>query len=462
MIPQEIQKGLNSCQFTIGITRLTRDTIKKGPQDLEQHCFNAVISQFVESFTIADSLDGSYRTCEMILNDLYNMREIVPFTGTEIISIYYKNVLAEDQPNSRKLIHFSIHSISEIPVETALSAGHKKLNIKLVEFPIYNFLIANQYYKTYPINANNKPNLKFSDIVKDQLSLVPNFYDWYDIDIEDSTSNAISFYVPNWSILKTINYCRKYAVSQKDNMGSYVFHVGKEVGRSKPVIYFKPVLKFVNDINKSRVYGTSYQDVGRKQGSYNPIDTIQSYIFKYHDAQKVSVMSGNTEVTFDYLKDNLYISSDYDDFLKNKYRGLNNYPIYPTSNGNMWSTFHRSAFNQEEAKINLKNELFNEYANNLLYNSVSCIAQCHISEARNVGERAELIFNVADTEKVYDKMFSGSWITWSSVDAYVNGIATSTVTFINDGFNDILDPSNTFQTINTITGEKAPEKVKQG
>jgi hypothetical protein len=104
----------------------------------------------------------------------------------------------------------------------------------------------------------------------------------------------------------------------------------------------------------------------------------------------------------------------------------------------------------EEGMKNIPNELKNEYARASMQGGVKCKAMCNIFEGRSCGERAELIFNVANSDEIYDKMMTGAWLTWSITDHLIKGSSFSTIYFYNDGFNQINDPSKVFTKINTI------------
>jgi hypothetical protein len=456
------QRLVNCYETRIGMSRLTKTTISEGPNALEAKAFNFLITAHVFGVQIFESLDAAYRTADMIIDDPINFRAVVPFTGHEIITVGYKNALTSSD-SKMKIIHFMIHSITEDAHPNAMDSGFKRLTLKLVEFPAFEFLMSNQYYKTYPIDEKNTPNQRFSDVVKDMLNDIEHFDKWYDIEVEDSTQKSVNLFIPNWLPMKVINYCKKYTVSQAKNYPAYVFHIGNVVGNNKPTAFFKPIYSFVDNANKFRPYGTSYIETNKtpESGSYSMTDIIQKYSFEYHDTQKkVCFLSGNTEVLFDYLQDNSYIASNYDDYLKSTHKGISPFPVYPYGHGNQWSSFHRSPWNYQEGSTIIKNEIRNEYVNGLIDSGVSCKGMCPIYEGRACGERAELIFNINDKDKICDKMMSGAWITWSIVDVLINGASYTSIHFKSDGFVEIKDPSQTFTKINTITGIKAPESIK--
>jgi len=459
------QRLASSCERRIGLTRLTETTIEEGPDALMDKSFNYLITEFVDNFEIHESLDASFRTATIIMSDPINWRNVAPLTGNEIISIAYKNALTASD-SKEKILHFRVLNVREEPTNNSLESGYKRLIINLVEFPAFNFLTSNQYYKTYNIDADNTPNLKLSDIVGDMLDNIKHFKKWYDVDIEESTKNSIHFYVPNWIPLKVINYCKKYAVSDIKKYSNYVFHIGNVPNNPKPVAYFKPVFSFIDKYNKFRAYGTSFQDVNKDDiiqantPEYGPLDVIQTYSFQYYDARKTNTFSGNTEFIFDYIDDNEYICTDYKNFIERNYKSINPYIMYPSAYGNQWSSFYRSAWNKKEGEILIKNELFNEYSRNIINGGLYCEAMTSIFEGRTVGERAELIFNIKDTDKEFDEMLSGGWLTWSIEDRFVMGKCFSSVKFVNDSFVNISDPSHTMKAINTITTDRSPDTIE--
>lgn len=459
-----VQKLVSSCTRRIGMTRLTRTTISEGPDALVEKVFKYLITPYVDAFTIYDSLDGAFRMAEMVISDAVNWRAIAPLTGHEVVSIAYKNGLSSSNAKE-KIIHFRVHNVIEETTDQAQQAGFNRIVVKLVEFPAFHMLSSNQIYKTYPIDENNTPNLRLSQIVKDTLDNIKFFSLWYDVQIEDSVKDSIHFFIPNWIPLKTINFCKKYAISEKKSYPMYVFHIGNDPTQDKPIAYFKPVFSFIDDVAKFRAYGTSYEEVNKEDINdntkikYSPADIINKFSFDYFDAQKTSSFSGDTEVLFDYQDDNEYIATDYDAFLNSKYKGISPYVAYPISYGNQWSSFYRSGWNRVEGEKLITNELYNEYASNILLGGVRCKSMASIYEGRSTGERAELIFNVVNSDDKFDKMMSGAWLTWGVNDYFVGGRSFSSITFISDSFVNITDSTNTFKKINTITDNIEPDVI---
>lgn len=462
-----VQKLVDSCSRRIGLTRLTNNTISDGPDALMEKAFNYLITPYVDAFTVYDSLDSAFRMADMVISDPINWRAIAPLTGHEVISIAYKNGVS-DASAKEKIIHFRVHNIYEETTEPSQQAGFNRIVVKLVEFPAFHMLTSNQIYKTYPIDENNTPNLRISQVVKDMLNAIPYFSDWYNVDIEDSVQDSIHFYVPNWIPLKVLNFCKKYAISEDKSYPMYVFHIGNDPQKDKPVAYFKPVASFIDDANQYRAYGSSYQDTNKesiddnsKAGDYSPVDVIKKYSFDYMDAQRTTSFSGNTEILFDYVEDNEYIATDYKNFIDTTYKSISPYVMYPMSYGNQWSSFYRSAWNKTEGEKLILNELYNEYSSNILLGGVRCKAMAAIYESRSPGERAELIFNVVNSDDKFDQMLSGAWLTWGVTDHFVGGRAFSSITFISDSFVNITDTTNTFKKINTITDNQEPDTIAQ-
>jgi hypothetical protein len=459
------QKLSYTCDRRIGVTRFTEKSIQEGPEAIIEKCFKNQISEFVESFSIYDSLDGMFRIADMNVTDPLGWRSVAPLTGNELVAIAYKSNVS-GSTSKEKILIFRILKITEENTSYGESANrNKSLIIKLVEFPIFNFLLAQQLYKTYPIDAYNTPKLRLTDIVKDCIKQIKNFDTWYDVEIEDSVKDNINFYVPGWNLMKVANFCNKYALSEKKKYSNYVFNMSSKPDKDKAVLQLKPIFSFVDDSQKFRLYSNTYQEVSKLSSTqnerYNVTDVINSFSFNYYDAKESLDMSGTTNVLFDYIEDNEYVNSDVKDFIK-RYKGLNKFVANQHSYGNQWSSFLTAPWNKKEGELLIKNEMKNYYGKILLKAGINCKAMTPIFEGRQVGERAELIFNGGsdDNQDANDKMFSGAWITWEVVDTFLINSCYSSITFINDGFVDIKDPTNTVKNINTITGTNEPEDLE--
>jgi len=399
---------------------------------------------------IQDSMDMYFRTAKVWFFDRYSIREIMPLTGNEIVTIKYKN-MAQPSATVEKIMHFQIQSISEIPNLQEYNKGSNITLMNLVEAPAFSFLTNNCVYKTYPWDTK----MKVSDLVNDCLLSVPGLVNWYDIDIEE-TSNAegakFRFYNPNWTPMKTINYLKKFAISQKDDFPYYTFFIEPPKTKSgKPKIHFKPVYKYMTEKGRHTISSHFQQEVYRsaqgdlnnlardfsKENDYEIFNTMQSRQFDYFHRAKTAFaqMSGETFYTFDYINDNKYFALDYSTF-KNTYQGLGQKQLHSMNYGNQWASHRPHSFTDNLRLLNMKR---NEMAYNTIHSGIACTAEMTINNFRNVGHLADVIFKTSlDQNSGVDYMMSGLWLIWGQTDEMQDGAARSKVIMVKDGFEQLM------------------------
>jgi hypothetical protein len=404
----------------------------------------------VMKIEIQDSMDMYFRTAKVWFSDRYSIREIMPLTGNEIITIKYKNLMQPSATNE-KVIHFQIQSISEVPNLQEYNKGSNITLMNLVEAPAFSFLTNNCVYKTYPWDTK----MKVSDLVNDCLLSVPGLRNWYDIDIEE-TSNAegakFNFYNPNWTPMKTINYLKKFAISQKDDFPYYTFFIEPPKTKSgKPTINFKPVYKYMTSKASHKVSSHFQQEVYRtpegeknapvrdfsKENDYDIFNTMQSRQFDYFHRAKTAFaqLSGETFFTFDYVNDNKYFGMDYATF-KATYRGLGQKQLHSMNYGNQWASQRPHSFTDNLRLLNMKR---NEMAYNTIHSGIACTAEMVVNNHRNVGHLADMLFKTSLNQKSgVDYMMSGLWLIWGQVDEMRDGGARSKVLMVKDGFEQLM------------------------
>lgn len=399
---------------------------------------------------VQDSMDMYFRTAKVWFIDRYSIREIMPLTGNEVVTIKYKN-MAQPSATIEKVVHFQIQSISEVPNLSEYNKGSNITLLNLVEAPAFSYLTNNCVYKTYPWDKK----MKVSDLVNDCLLSIPGILNWYDIDIEE-TSNAegakFNFYNPNWSPMKTINYLKKFAISQKDDFPYYTFFIEPPKTKSgKPKIHFKPVYKYMTAKASHKISSHFQQEVYRSpQGESNTLareynsennfeifNTMQSRQFDYFHRAKTAFaqLSGETFYTFDYQNDNKYFALDYKSF-KDTYRGLGQKQLHSINYGNQWASHRPHSFTDNLRLLNMKR---NEMAYNTIHSAIACTAEMTVNNFRNVGHLADVLFKTSINQKSgVDYMMSGLWLIWGQVDEMQDGAARSKVIMIKDGFEQLM------------------------
>jgi hypothetical protein len=459
---------MSTLELVVEMTRVNSNTIPGGHASFDA---GKDITVMVRRFSITDSLDQMFRIGQMDLFDLENYRSTGSLTGNEIITVSYKNLITESK-SKHKQIRFRIFNVQEVPKNPADDTKDKVLRLSLIEFPIFDFLGVNGVYKTYPVDPKNAPVNRISSIIQDILASNPDVQKWCDFDIVATPEKELNFWVPNWTPMKTISYLKKFAMDDEKRYPFYVFKTDNNFtsgDSTKPRLVFKSIYRMVDDTTKVRKYNTSIEFTAKKSSvrsaengiasyasddqPYSMLDTLSEYKFNYFDSSRMmgGLQSGNTDFTFDYFKDNMYISSDYQDYITKKYKSLDPYRSHPMKYGNMWSKTITSPWTQDVAKHMLQNEDFVTFAKNSLMGGMWCEANTRLYEQRKPGERADLVFNLFREDKPdeLDLMMSGTWITWSVTDYYEGGRCMSKVRFVKDSYFQATKDFKQGQTLGT-------------
>lgn len=445
-------EAVNNSGYTVGIIRL--NDFSRSYEDID--FFETTKGEDVIKFEIHDSLEMYFRTAKMICHDRFASREYMPLTGNEIISIRYKNSIhPEGVPE--KIIHFFINDVREVQNPEEWDRGSNLLEFTLIEAPIHYFLTCNSVYKTYSWDGGSnsaypKRAKTIYDIMNDTINSIPNIRNWYEIDVEqtmDTEDDKINFFIPNWTPLKTLNYLRKFAVN-KDGLPYYVCYIDPpDKFGNKPTLRCKSIYtlmkqkdyhifssQFAQHTNRSPQGQTEpARDINEGQtDKYDITNTIQNRRFNYFNRLKTSFgqMSGETFATFDYIRDNNFVASDFNTFRRN-YSGLGQYSLHSANYGNQWSQFRHHSFNEPKRLLTMKQ---NEYAYNTIHSSISCQLDMTMNELRRPGQLADIVFKSAMIDTSVDRMMSGKWLIWGQIDALgaIGGAAASYVVCIKDGF----------------------------
>lgn len=459
---------INQCAYGVGIIRLNNFD-----QDYESiDFFSTRLEGQTNYIAIYDNLDSYFRTAELILEDRYSLREFMPLTGNEIVSIKYKN-LHHDPSTPEKIYHFFIVNVQDEQNTTEPNRGSNFIKLILVEAPIYYFLTTNSIYKTYKWDGGSKSSApkkakSIYSLLIDTLLCVPNIEKWYNIEVEEtgnSEDDKINFYIPNWTPYKTLNYLRKFAIN-KDNFPYYIFNVKppEKLGK-KPTIVLKSIYsymlekgahQFVNHFaNQSHRPSTSTNEPVRDFTAEQDFFDMTNIYFKryitYFNRIKTSFakLSGETFFTFDYINGNKYLAYEFDDF-RNKYKGLGNYFLHQMKYGNQWAKFRPHSFTEPKRIISMK---LNEFAYETIHSSIGGMFYMPINSNRFVGQLADILFKNPVPDINIDLMLSGKWLIWGQIDYMTNTGSNgwSVVFCLKDGFEKLYEPPKEMKKMTNLS-----------
>lgn len=472
------QTKVREVSYEVGITRLPNgswenlsyeDMYGTGRSGTESpKFFEWQLTPQVYQIIVHDSLDMYFRTGQILLHDTNAMREFFPLTGNELISVKYKNLYVPNANGAgavEKIYHFSIVGVKEIEMPGTRRKGTRMIALSLVEAPAYQLFTNNCIYKTFSWdggNANTAPKKAhtISELINTTLKINPMVSRFYEIDVEDTLDtelDKINFYIPNWTIMKTLNYLRLFATN-KENFPYFVVNIDPPKAESqKPTIRVRSIYSYMKsekyhfftnvqadalyrDSVDSKTTGKSYEEQEDENNVYEIMNTILNFGFDYFDRTQTAFagLSGETFATFDYFADNLYVGYDYNRF-KQGYSGLGNYNIHEVNYGNQWGAFRPHSFNEPNRLISMKR---NEFAKSTIHSGMKAYVSSYVNNFRRVGDMCDFVFdNAMRNDYPTDQMMSVRWLLWDQTDKIAAGQAISECTFVRDGFEQILAES---------------------
>lgn len=432
--------------------------IRESPDNPETEILDQGVSidEYLNFCEIRSSLNQAFRVGILSIYDSDSFRDAVGFVGNDIISISYTNNQLDSSTdyNERKEVTFRIINIEEVAESSSdpgLANKRRTINLTLAEHPLFDLYLGNQIYKTYEWSGgdeNNAPEkeLTISGIVQDLLSeeLSPNLLNgWqYRTDIQETsdisdTSLRWNFYIPRWTLLKTVNYLKKFAISNEGNYPNYIF-TSRDIVNTR-LITFKSIYSIINDINAinaSEEYGlrSNIQALPLNPSKMNPAWASNAILnFKYNIYNGFDIafggLSGKTYLHHDYFKGVIAHSNSFDNYKKQYKIGLDAYYIYANSFGDQFSNIFYTGEDHNQSLM------LNDYAKKSL-RSITCTVNCYLNPFRYVGQHAKLsIPSVSPVNGggAIDSINDGNWIIWTITDKInKDGTAWSTVEFAKD------------------------------
>ncbi len=480
--PGENRNGLNPIElvtkasFAVGLTRLSNSGNVGGSDrgksswdtDYDKVDFFKLVLAGVFRIEIEEQLDSYFRTAKVYISDRQTLLSLLPLTGNEIITIRYKNALIVDDSNteglSPKILHFSISNITNSTnTLDGIEKGSRIFILNLVEAPAFSLLTNKSIYQTFSIASGKKGDsthpirsLTYSDIMEsallggDKKQNPQKLLDkWYDIEIEESLKREeckVDFYIPNWTISKTLNYVKMFSVN-KNNYPFYIFYITPpEKEGLKAKIHLKSLYtlfenkdfhifsqNFVPESYRPTIGKTEkFDDYENDQQGFNPLNVYFDIKINYFNIIQTAFygLSGETFAIFDYIEDNKYIAYDYYTFVEN-HKGLGDVSLHAFDYGNQWSNLRPHSYIEPQRLVNKKR---NEFAKNQLQSALSCAIHCTINHNRQIGQMIDIPIRAALHDSFEDRTFSGKWLIWGQRDVMTLNNSYSICHVVKEGF----------------------------
>jgi hypothetical protein len=257
---------LSSCNFYVGVTR-TKD-VRLFNYAVSKNNPNMVgITSCIDYIEIENSVDFSFRIGKVGIKDYTDLRKSNILLGHEILYIEYDNM--KNGPNTnifRKYGFFRVIGMEESVDSDDQGPSAKQqsryLTLTIAEFPYVDILTFNKFNKTYVWDGGSiiappvgvKP---LSVLVSDFFTSPTNpininqmgisYFGFPTSDI--SPFDMINYYSPNWSILKNINFLKRFATSLLGNHSYYYLNCeGSKINFTSIYASFLSPLNLANKV----------------------------------------------------------------------------------------------------------------------------------------------------------------------------------------------------------------------
>jgi hypothetical protein len=455
----EVSTLVESCSYGVSMVRM--QDFAKGLDGHKLFSTGTMLPNVI-GVEITDSLDQYFKIGKIVLHDQTQLAESTPFTGNEIIGVRYKNK-ASDQNTGEKIVYFRVFDIQMVDNFNLINAnpGSKFMVIHLVEFPAFEMFSNSSIYKTYP---NNQAAI--SDIVYDSLKGINFIEDYYNIAKPQPTKGLIDFWVPNWTLIKTLKYLQKFAVTT-NNEPFYVLTIRQDdmsttVSSMKhQTIHYNSIFNLLKG-KAFRQFSSQRSDqmlrdptpgtenttpqqfkspADGKDKDYSPQDVILGRMQKSFDGSMLFFgMNGETIVGRDAIGGTSYFSTTFENFLQS-YSGLGMWSVYQKeankkSWGNQWSSINNTFMGATSYDTNqVQNYFRNLYSKRIMLGANRIVIYSYANEFRNPGEKVNITLPSSDKSVGIDLMNSGDWVIWSITDKISSsGKAVSEIELVRDSY----------------------------
>jgi hypothetical protein len=481
----ELSTLVESCAYAVSMVRM--QDFSKGIDGHKLFSTGTLLPNVI-GVEITDSLDQYFKIGKIVLHDQTQLSETTPFTGSEVIGVRYKNK-ASDPNTGEKIVYFRIFDIQSVDNFNLINAnpGSKFLIIHLVEFPAFEMFTNSVIYKTY---TNNSASI--SDIVYDSLKGINYIEDYYNIAKPQKTKGTIDFWIPNWTLIKTLSYLQKYAVTT-ENEPFYVLTIRQDDmstsvnAMKKQTIHYNSIFsllkgkafrqfssqrsdQMLRDTTPGTESTTPQQFKSTESGKdkdYSPHDVILGRMQKSFDGSMLFYgMNGETIIGRDAIKGTSYYSTTFESFLQS-YSGLGMWSVYQKdankkSWGNQWASVKNTSYGPTSYDTNQIQSYFrNLYSKRIMLGSNRIVIYSYTNEFRNPGEKVNITLPSSDKSVGIDLMNSGDWVIWKITDKISSsGKAVSEIELVRDSYflidsqriNNFIPRINTLSSNSQIKG----------
>jgi hypothetical protein len=427
---------------------------KKSPEDL----FSASNSMGKPiSMEVYSSINSMYRYGTITFQDNIGIRETLPLTGNEILTVLYKNTITGSETSiTGRLIHFNIVNIEEIQLKPASSKDerftYKGLKFHIIEAPFFlkynKFNIQRVFGKDLGNGVIEAPKINeiIESVLLDDVKINEKIFN---IDFHEMTKNVFRVSCPNWRPQQFFKYLLEYARDSENNGNVKLFTSSNpETGLIN--INLKSILGMYKKPNRDKIFEYSLVDESTLKQyeagvslpfSTRNINTIYYYKFLTYDLTTVSSgLAGGTLYNYDYSNGYYTLHDTYTNSNKNN-KYFTNFAIWSDSISDWKSKAYYLGSLPETVGRNYLNNRITEHQN-----QVRCMAMTMINEEIEVGDVVFISFMSGMTsflqgqQHLLDEQMSGGWLVEDVVDVVNYGKGYRKYVLVKDSFFNIYEP----------------------
>lgn len=411
---------------------------------------------------IHSSINSFYRYGSIIFYDETGIRESLPITCNEILSVLYKNTFREITESLPMVIHFNILDIEEVIADpdqyNSRRFTGKFLKFHLVEAPFFlkynekSWKLAFGKSEIYEIPSAPEPiatqrGMLLDEIFythfKDHLNLISDTPKNDTIEVQFSKMKTkVHFVVPSWKSQKLFSYLLEFAKDASD-YGNVKFFVTTNTQSSRPIVHLKSLNYIIKDNSKTPTEFTLV-DPAKIEGTTSSLgagslNIILKHKFLSYDLLSLpSGLAGASLLNYDYATGKYFTQCD--NYVESNKKAGNAY----TSNFALWNEKISSENTKQFYIGGVSPADGMEYLNNKIIKNrhqLRCEFVTYIDEFIQPGDKIIVLFpsGMAELSKeeqkhLFDEHMSDEWIVEDVMDTVSNGKGMRKMICIKDAF----------------------------
>lgn len=401
------------------------------------------------SFEIHSSINGMYRYGSITFDDRYGIRETLPLTGNEIITLAYKNSHRGSLlTDGMTVIHFNIFDIEETQISTSADDRftQKALKFHVIEAPFFLLYNDTVWTRSYgKDDGKTSVGVTIDEIFRQHLT--------NDLEIEregliqlnlEKMATKTHFCCPAWKSQMMFSYLLDFA-QDHNNYGNVKFYTTSD-SEGNVLVNLRSVNQMFISKDKEVPEFTLVDSSGYESGRLDKpgmtprnLNQILSHKFVSYDITSLpSGLPGGQLLTYDYKKSRYFtIRENYKEAIARKENPFfQNFALWSDRISNESSKqFYAGEYEKSYARGFLNNKLIEHNKQQL-----RCQSLTFIDEKIQVGDKIFVIFLsgmvdlMKEQGKLMDEQMSGTWVVEDIADTVINGRGVRTMTVIRDSF----------------------------